>query len=164
MIIDILFYVFSVITIAPVIYILVTRNVIRAVFSLAFSFLGLSGLYILMSAEFMAVVQLLIYAGGIIVLMVFGLMLTKTTNNEGFITRHRSPVLGSLLVLILIISLSFFAAQSKFAVGELVVFDNQIASIGKFYLTDFIIAFEVVAFLLLVALVGASYLAKKSGE
>lgn len=164
MIVDVLFYVFSAMTIVPVIYILITRNVIRAVFSLAFSFLGLAGLYVLMSAEFIAVVQLLIYAGGIIVLMVFGLMLTKTKQNEGFITRHRSPIFGSLIALTLMICLSYFATQSNFITGTPVTHEDSISLIGKFYLTDFIIAFEVVAFLLLVALVGASYLAKKSGE
>ena len=60
MITSILTYIFTAITIAPIVYILITKNVIRAVFSLAFSFLGLSGLYVLLNAEFMAVVQLLI--------------------------------------------------------------------------------------------------------
>lgn len=164
MIAKILIYVFTVITVLPLIYILATRNVIRAVFSLAFSFLGLAGLYVLMQAEFMAVVQLLIYAGGIIVLMVFGLMLTKTTLDQGFITSHRYPILGSLITLALVITLSILATQSHFKTGDLAVGHDPIYQIGRLYLTDFIIAFEVVAFLLLVALVGASYLAKKSSE
>ncbi len=164
MIAQILIYVFTAITVLPMIYILVTTNVIRAVFSLAFSFLGLAGLYVLLHAEFMAVVQLLIYAGGIIVLMVFGLMLTKPSLDKGFITSHRSPVLGSLITLSLLVALSFLAAQSNFKVGEVAIVDNPIRNIGQIYLTDFIIGFEVVAFLLLVSLVGASYLAKKSSE
>lgn len=164
MIVKILIYVFTVITVLPLIYILATRNVIRAVFSLAFSFLGLAGLYVLMQAEFMAVVQLLIYAGGIIVLLVFGLMLTKTTLDKGFITSHRYPILGSLITLALVIILSFLGTQSHFKTGELAIVQDPIYLIGKLYLTDFIIAFELVAFLLLVALVGASYLAKKSSE
>ncbi len=163
MIANILIFFFTAITIAPIVYILITKNVIRAVFSLAFSFLGLAGLYVLMNAEFMAVVQLLIYAGGIIVLMVFGLMLTKTTLNKGFITKHRSLFFGALVSFILFISLTMLALRSGFHTETIPEGGDPIARVGQLFLTDFIIAFEVVAFLLLVALVGASYLAKKSG-
>ena len=164
MIASILIYIFTAITIAPIVYILITKNVIRAVFSLAFSFLGLSGLYVLLNAEFMAVVQLLIYAGGIIVLMVFGLMLTKTTLNKGFITQHRSLFFGSLVSFLLFIGLAALATKSRFSTGIMAEAEDPVALIGQLFLTDFIVAFEVVAFLLLVALVGASYLAKKSGN
>lgn len=164
MIASILIYIFTAITVAPIVYILITKNVIRAVFSLAFSFLGLSGLYVLLNAEFMAVVQLLIYAGGIIVLMVFGLMLTKTTLNKGFVTQHRSLFFGSLVSFLIFIGLAALTTKSRFSTGITTEAGDPVARIGQLFLTDFIIAFEVVAFLLLVALVGASYLAKKSGS
>ena len=164
MIASILIYIFTAITVAPIVYILITKNVIRAVFSLAFSFLGLSGLYVLLNAEFMAVVQLLIYAGGIIVLMVFGLMLTKTTLNKGFVTQHRSLFFGSLVSFLIFIGLAALTTKSRFSTGIMTESGDPVARIGQLFLTDFIIAFEVVAFLLLVALVGASYLAKKSGS
>ncbi len=164
MITEVLFYFFALIIVAPVIYILITKNVIRAVFALAFSFLGFAGLYILMHGEFMAVVQLLIYAGGIIVLMVFGLMLTKTTLDRGFLTTHRSLFSGLLIAILLFVSLAILAGRTTFFAEEAVADTDHISRIGIFYLTDFIVAFEVVAFLLLIALIGASYLAKRSGE
>lgn len=164
MITEILVYFFTLVIVVPVMYILFTKNVIRAVFSLAFSFLGFAGLYVLMNAEFMAVVQLLIYAGGIIVLMIFGLMLTKTTFSKGFVTKHRSFYAGLLVAVVLFGALMMMAGESNFNTGEVTNRADPIGMIGVAYLTDFIIVFEVVAFLLLLALVGAAFLAQKSGE
>ena len=153
---------FSLVAVLPIVYILITKNIIRAVFALSASFLGLAGIYVMLGAEFMAVVQILIYIGGILVLIVFGLMLTKTTLNEGFITTHRSPVLGALISAVLFILLISWVREIENGKHTLVITGDPIRKIGVAYLTEYIVSFELVAFLLLVALVGASYLAKKS--
>ena len=153
---------FSLIAVLPIIYILITKNIIRAVFALSASSLGLAGIYVMLGAEFMAVVQILIYIGGILVLVVFGLMLTKTTLNEGFITTHRSPVLGTLISAVLFFLLVSWVPHIENSESTIAITGDPIRKIGIAYLTKFIVSFELVAFLLLVALVGASYLAKKS--
>ena len=159
-----LLIIFTLIAVLPVIYIVFTRNIIRAVFSLATSFLGLAGIYVLLNAEFMAVVQILIYVGGIIVLMVFGLMLTKSSYSQGFITTHRYPILGTLIGVIILGLLMLIGFRENLGQTDIATYSNSINDIGRLYLTEFILAFEVVAFLLLVALVGASFLAKQSAD
>ena len=88
-IVDILFAFFGAMVVLPVIYMLITRNIIRAAFALVISLLGIAAIYVLLNAELMAVVQILIYAGGIIVLLIFGIMLTKRVSDEGVVSEHR---------------------------------------------------------------------------
>ncbi|MFT4833893.1 MAG: NADH:ubiquinone oxidoreductase subunit 6 (subunit J) [Flavobacteriaceae bacterium] len=162
---DVLIIVFTAMTVLPVLYLLFTKDVIRAAFGFVLSLLGIAGLYVLLNSELMAVVQLLIYAGGVIVLLLFGIMLTKRTGDEGIFTGHRNVWLSSLVVLLLggmlfrwLITASRPNADQKEFAGD------QVREIGVLFLTDYIIAFEVIAVLLLVALVGASFLANKSSQ
>jgi NADH-quinone oxidoreductase subunit J len=70
------FWVLTVITLGSALLIVITRNIFHAVLSLIVSFLGIAGLYIVLSADFIAVAQVLVYAGAVSVLMLFALMLT----------------------------------------------------------------------------------------
>ena len=74
---DIVFYVFAVITVVSAFVVVFSRNIMYAAFSLLFTFFGVAGLYVLLSADFLAVTQILIYVGGILVLLLFGVMLTN---------------------------------------------------------------------------------------
>ena len=163
-IVDILFAFFGAMVVLPVIYMLITRNIIRAAFALVISLLGIAAIYVLLNAELMAVVQILIYAGGIIVLLIFGIMLTKRVSDEGVISEHRNVILGSALAAILLGLITWGIFQSGLVwEGEPNTVD-QVRAIGISFMTDYLLSFEVIAFLLLVALVGASYLAKRSGN
>lgn len=162
---QVLFIFFAMVIVLPVIYLIFTRNIIRAAFALVISLLGIAAIYVLLNAEYMAVVQILIYAGGVIVLLIFGIMLTKRIEEEGVFTGHRGVMTGvaaSFGFLILLIKLIGSAAGNWEVKGIEPV--NQVRQIGVLFLTDHIIAFELVAFILLVALVGAAFLAKKSSD
>ncbi|MEP0368443.1 MAG: NADH-quinone oxidoreductase subunit J [Cyclobacteriaceae bacterium] len=159
---DVLFFGFAAMVALPLIYMIFTRNIIRSVFAFTISLLGLAAIYVLLNADLMAVVQILIYAGGIVVLLIFGVMLTKRTREAGVFTDHHQVVIGGLVfigMLVFLVSGILKAGQAEWAGVE---FENQIAKVGVLYLTDHLVAFELVAFLLLVALVGAAFLAKKS--
>src|SRR5713101_323405 len=73
---DIVFYFFAVITVGSGGIVVMSRNIIHSAFSLLFTFFGVAGIYVLLNADFLAVTQLLIYVGGILVLLLFGVMLT----------------------------------------------------------------------------------------
>lgn len=149
----------------PVIYLIFTKNIIRAAFALVISLLGLAAMYVLLHAELMAVVQILIYAGGVIVLLVFGIMLTKRISNDGVFSEHRNPILSGLLALILFGLLAKLILSSGLTWQQTTGHElDQVYTIGVLFLTDYLLAFEIIAFLLLVALVGSAYLAKKSGN
>lgn len=162
---DILFAFFGAMTVLPVIYLIFTKNIIRAAFALVISLLGLAALYVLLSAELMAVVQILIYAGGIIVLLVFGIMLTKRISEDGVFSGHRNTVLSGLIVTVILGMLStlIFSSGLSWSDSEAMEVD-QVSAIGIMFLTDYLLSFEIIAFVLLVALVGSAYLAKKSGN
>lgn len=150
-------------TVLPLIYMILTKNIIRAAFAFTISLLGLAAIYVLLNSNFMAVVQLLIYAGGIVVLLIFGVMLSKRTKEEGVITGHHQLFQGSLIFFGLLTFLVLAISRSNQIWNEtLAQQTNQAKQVGILYLTDHLVAFELVAFLLLVALVGAAFLAKKS--
>ena len=161
---NILFAFFSAMVVLPIIYMLITRNIIRAAFALVISLLGLAAIYVLLNAELMAVVQILIYAGGIIVLLLFGIMLTRRISEEGVTTEHRNLLLSGIIVALVMGALTWFILKSGLQwIGDPVSMD-QVAVIGTSFMTEYLLSFELIAFILLVALVGASYLAKRSGN
>jgi NADH-quinone oxidoreductase subunit J len=74
---EIIFYLFAIITVVPAVIVVTTKNIIYAAFALMFTLFGVAGLYVFLSADFLAAVQVLIYVGGILVLILFGVMLTR---------------------------------------------------------------------------------------
>src|SRR4249920_2009681 len=74
---DYIFFFFAVITLASASIVVFSRNIIYSAFSLLFTFFGVAGMYVLLNADFIAVAQVLIYVGGILVLLLFGVMLTN---------------------------------------------------------------------------------------
>lgn len=145
----------------PTLYILFTSDIIRAAFAFVFVVLGLAGLYVLLQAELVAVVQILIYAGGIIVLLIFGVMLTKEISDQGVRTSHHQ-VLPAILIGLTGLSACVFFIYNSALKWEFVEVNYGVRTIGVKFLTEHLLAFELIAFVLLVVLIGAAYLAKKS--
>ncbi|MFY0599251.1 MAG: NADH-quinone oxidoreductase subunit J [Cyclobacteriaceae bacterium] len=161
--VDVLFYVFASMTCLPLVYLVFTKNIIIAAFAFTISLLGMAALYVLLNADFMAVVQILIYAGGIVVLLIFGVMLTKRTSKAGVFTSHHQLISGLLIFVGMIAFLISSIVKSNPVWNDTgVASQNQIKQVGILYLTDHLVAFELIAFLLLAALVAAAFLAKKS--
>ena len=159
-----LFVGLSVLTVFGTAIILLSKSVVHAAYALALVLLGVSGVYVLLNAELLAVVQILLYAGGVVILLAFGIMMTNRMK-EGQV---RSGTKNQALALIISLSLfglfAYLIATSDFDTpveyGEI----NQVEKIGISFLTDHIVAFELIAFVLLVALLGAAYLAKMSTD
>jgi NADH-quinone oxidoreductase subunit J len=74
---DIIFYLFAAITVLSAVFVVTVRNIVHSAFYLLFTFFGVAGIYVLLGADFVAVVQLIVYVGGILILMIFGVMLTN---------------------------------------------------------------------------------------
>ena len=164
---EVAFYGFSALAIFAALFILLSKNLIYGAFALFIAFLGVAGLYILAGADFLGVAQIMIYVGGILVLLIFGIMLTqkivksdysgKQNKIEIKISREIQGFLVSTLVfmaLARIISLADFRLA-----GEAVNRKSTIKTIGVELMTSHLLPFEIAAILLLVALVGAAYLA-----
>lgn len=147
---------------------MITRSnpVISAVF-LVLNFFALAGLYLLLNAQFISVVQIIVYAGAIMVLFLFVLMLLRT-ENEPKIFLDKRPIklfalLISVFVFIQIAYLIFVGSPSDNLTPDQLksIESGTIETIGRELYTNYIIPFEVAGFLLLAATIGALVLAKK---
>jgi NADH-quinone oxidoreductase subunit J len=166
---QIIFFVFGAATIGGALYLLFTKNVLYAAFSLLFTLLGISGLYVFAGADFLAVSQIMIYVGGILVLMIFGIMLT---NNKSFqrnnaqankiIVKHHNRFWAVLVAFLLFLGYLKIILEANFHIlGQQMQKGSTVNQIGVNLMTDYVFAFEVIGILLLAALIGAVYIAKK---
>ena len=139
-----------------------TENLIYAAFLLALCLLSIAGFYVIYNASFLAVIQILIYAGGILILIAFGIMLTNRSPNGKVTVGYHLLFFGSLVTLGMALLIYALMGSSTIGPQEVLQTTGQVKEIGLRFLTQYILAFELIAFLLLVVLVGASYLGKKS--
>ena len=169
------FYFFAAVSVLPGIFVLATRDIVRAAFWLLAALSGFAGLYVLLGADFLAVTQVIVYLGGILILILFGVMLTH--RDPALVRRMRRlnivvPGIAGGLTLAVAVLLAML--RSRFAVGEgaaaAVKYNDykgtttDLANLlvrasdgGRSYM----LAFELASVLLLAALVGAAYIARR---
>ena len=171
----ILFYLFAGVAVVASLLVIAQRNPIYSVLFLIASFGALSGLYVLLEAPFVAMIQIIVYAGAIMVLFLFVVMLLNAPHEdteEDLERRVLLPssgpvrVLGGFLALALVVELIWILLSSR---RSAVVFEEEavssVAAIGRLLFTDYAFPFEVTSVLILVALVGSVVLARReSGE
>ena len=162
------FYFFGAVAVIASLLVIAQRNPIYSVLLLIASFGALSGLYVLLQAPFVAVIQIIVYAGAIMVLFLFVVMLLNAPHEETEYDERVHPLLrpgpmrfGAVLALGLAAelwwALSKGAESGRFAGGAI----SSVASIGRLLFTDYAFAFEVTSILILVAMVGAVLLARR---
>lgn len=134
--------------------IIFSRNVFKSALMLLISLLSVAGIYVLSFAEFVAVTQIMIYAGGILVVIIFGIMLTTKISGRPLVVDHANIFLGVLAsICLLTILLKYLPEESTFARNALA---ENISSIGLRIFSDYTLPFEVAGLLLLIALIGAA--------
>lgn len=162
---NLMFFVLALLAIGGAIFALSFTKVVHMVVSMAVTFISLAGLYVLLDAEFVAFVQILIYAGAISILMIFGIMLTKHENEEEELKRPLHNTLLGIGVLALF-GILFYAIQNADIKpsGPFVGGDNNTLEIGKLIFNVHVIPFELMSVLLTVAFIGAIVVAKKEED
>ncbi|HLC20694.1 MAG TPA: NADH-quinone oxidoreductase subunit J [Candidatus Methylomirabilis sp.] len=154
---------------ATALLVVILRNPIYCALSLVGTFFALSGLYLLLQAQFIAVVQVIVYAGAIMVLFLFVIMLLDVGHEPPPWLRRDAPrlALGIGLVALLLLELAV-AIGSKVSHGvrgsytsELVNAVGNTQLIGRLLFTDFVIPFEITSVILLIAIVGVMVLARR---
>jgi len=159
---DIVFYVFAFITVVSAFIVVFSRNIIYSAFSLLFTFFGVAGLYVLLSADFLAVTQILIYVGGILVLLLFGVMLTNNVINVDLKTGTIQTVPALLLVALVAGSLSgLFYSTWKDAGIPASSIQTTTHTLGELLMTSYLLPFEIASVVLLVALIGAALISRR---
>ena len=159
---DIIFYIFAIITVVSAGVVVFSRNIIYSAFSLLFTFSGVAGIYVLLNADFIAVTQLLIYVGGILILLIFGVMLTTNMINVDLNTKPLKSLPAVIVVAIVaallvstMVSTNWKKIQPEYA-------DSTVNKIGELLLTQYLLPFEIASIVLLVAIVGAAFLARRN--
>jgi NADH-quinone oxidoreductase subunit J len=161
----ILFVVLAGGTIAGGVMLLLLRKVVHMMMSLVLTFVSLAGIYVFLSAEFMAVVQILLYSGAVTIMLLFGLMLSKDKEEEPVFTRTSLRyVLVTLSTIGFGVMVYAGILQLPVMTGELTLPPDAVAPIGKELFTKYFIPFELTSVVLLASLVGAVILAKKEGN
>ena len=161
---DLIFYLFAAITVVSGLIVVNAKNIVHAAFAMLLTFFGVAGIYVLLGADFLAVVQIMVYVGGILILLLFGVMLTnKITNVE-----IRS---GSIQVIPAIIGLAVFAAilfsimtSTKWRSEQFDIPFTTTYQIGEVLLSEYVLIFELFGILLLIALIGAASIARRDKE
>jgi len=155
------FWIIAAITVGAAFGVAAVRNLIHSVALLIVTFAGVAGLYITLSADFIAVVQILIYIGAIAILLIFAIVLTPRAgrlNQEGFM------LLPALLLAVLVAGTMIFVAfDTSWAISERDGFEETATAIGDLLLDKYALPFEIASVLLLSAIVGAILLVRPEG-
>ena len=157
-----LFYLFAAMAGFAALGLVISRNIVRSAVCLLFTLTGVAGLYFLLGAEFLAAVQLVVYAGGTLILIVFGVMLTSKSPFSRFEPKLVEIVLAMVLAAVLFLSLVLAIGSYRFTMipESAEVQRYPLAQLGQALLGDYLLPFEIASVLLLVVMIGAAYLAK----
>jgi NADH-quinone oxidoreductase subunit J len=168
------FYVFGTVSVLGSLLVVVQRNPIYSVLAIILSFFGLAGLYVLLEAPFVAVVQIIIYAGAIMVLFLFVVMLLNVPREDAAEWDRRHPLyrpgpvwLGTGLALLMAAQLYWALSRAMVGssgVGERTMGVSSVRDLGRVLFTDYMFAFEVTSILIIVAMIGAVVLTRRQGE
>jgi NADH-quinone oxidoreductase subunit J len=158
------FFALAVCAITGAVMALSLAKVVHTALSLAFTFVSLAGLFILLGAEFVAFVQVLIYVGAVTILMIFGIMMTKHRDEERERGRPLLETLAAVFCLCLFGILFFAIRSAGFPVPETALPADNTTEIGTLLFTKYAVPFELVSVLLTAAFIGAVALAKREEE
>lgn len=155
------FYLFAVITVVSAYFVVTTKNIIYAAYNLLVTFFGVAGIYVLLGADFIAIVQLIIYVGGILILILFGVMLTNKITNVDI--RSESSFIFPASVVIGLFSGVLLAAVLRLNISKFISPGEHISAreLGVAMLNEYTLVFLILGVLLLIALVGAANLARR---
>jgi NADH-quinone oxidoreductase subunit J len=157
---SILFYIISALIIFAALEMVLSKNLVHSALFMAAAFAGVAMIYLLLNADYIAIVQIMVYVGAISILFVFGVMLTKRTNMGESNMPNRYRVYGAIIAAALFAVLAAHIVTSGFVSGTGAPQDGTIPSIASLMLNDYSIAFEISGILLLVATIGAVVIGK----
>ena len=173
---QILFYVLGSLVIGSAIVVVSSQNLVRSIFVFFISLFAIAGLYVFALADFIALTQVIIYVGGVLVLMLFAFLLSnKELLNDlqliktRFITVHHFPgILVALLFLFILITMIMEVnvdnlgwVSNSLDKNIIRPSDNTTHQLGILLMTKYLLPFEIVSVLLMMALIGAAHLARK---
>ena len=142
--------------------VVISSSLVHSAVALLFTLFGVAGLYIFLYADFLAATQVVIYVGGILVLIIFGVMLTNKIDTPSIASSSSNQVIGSTVSFLLFsFQLGVIFKTDWYTLNPTPV-EDSVSIIGRMLLEEYLLPFELVSILLLGALIGASMLSRKN--
>ena len=157
---EFVFWFIAALTIMSAAFVVINNQLIYSAVALLFTLFGIAGLYVFLWADFIAGIQILVYVGGILVLVIFGIMLTNKIRSVRISHKSVQQGVGGVVTLWLFIFLVFAMTKAPWALSDAVEPIGTVRGIGILLLTDFLLPFEIISLLLLGALIGAAVLSR----
>ena len=158
---DIVFYAFAILIVASAFIVVFSKNIMHSAFSLMFTLLGIAAFYVLLNADFLAMVQIMVYIGGILILIIFGVMLTTRLTNVDIKSKNIQIMPAAILTAVIGGTLCGIFWNTNWKPVQIPYVDTTANYIGLVLLTDYILPFEAVSVVLLVAMIGAALIARR---
>ena len=155
------FYLVAIITVGSALMVAFSRNIIYSAFSLLGTFAGAAGIYVFLGADFVAAVQLLIYVGGILVLVLFAVMLTHRITDVEITNRAAGRIPALIITGVFIYLLIQTVRETPWVKAKELVYQPTTAKIGDLFLDSYLLPFELASLVLLAALIGAVVISRK---
>jgi len=161
---QIVFYFFAVLTVGSAAAVVFSRSLIRSAFALLFTFFGVAALYAFLGADFLAATQMVIYVGGILVLLLFGVMLTHKLYELNRKSETYQLMPAVVVVFGIFGVLVTFIMRTHWHSGGQSPAVPTTAAIGELLMREYILPFEAASILLLIALIGAAMIVRRKSE
>jgi len=156
-----LFYAVAGSTVASALGVCISRNIVRMAVWLFIALGSVAMLYFLLAANFLAAIQLIVYVGGTLVLLIFGVMLTSKSPWVRFDTPKLELVAAMVVCGALVVCLCAVLSRTTWSTTAQIVPGATVAAIGERLLTTYLVPFEVAGVLLMIVMVGAAHLARQ---
>ncbi len=155
MLATIIFYALAILTVGSSCIVVFSRNVVYSTFALLGAFMGVVGIYVLLAADFVAMVQLLVYVGGILVLTIFAVMLTQGIADVTISNRSVGLIPALVIAVVAGGVMAFAVERTHWHLAASVTPSPTTYGIGNAFLGDYVLPFEIASLVLLAALIGA---------
>jgi NADH-quinone oxidoreductase subunit J len=156
-----IFFIVAALTTGAALLVVLARNIVHCAIALVFSFFGVAALYVLLDADFLAAVQVLLYVGGITILLLFAIMLTGRISGQGVRILNRQVPVSALVVLVIFGVMAYACVKGLGGLSALSVPSYTTPALGRLLLTTYVLPFEAASILLLAAMIGAIILAQR---
>jgi NADH-quinone oxidoreductase subunit J len=158
---DLAFYILAVLILGSALMVVTLRNIFHCALFLVLCLFSIAGIYILLEAEFIAAVQVLIYVGAVTILMIFAVMLTHQLTGKTIRQVNDQPVPAFLIVLSLLILTLLALSKTAWEVASSSGVSPSATELGRALMTFYVLPFEIVSVVLLVALIGAIVISRR---
>ncbi len=158
---EVAFIIVAAITLASAFFVVFSPKLMYSGVALFFTLFGVAGLYVFLYADFLAATQIMVYVGGIMVLILFGIMLTNKIASTDLRQTNRGRFMAGLGAFILFLFMAYIALTAQWHTGSPQLLDATVAKLGLLILYQYLLPFEVASILLLAALIGAALLSRK---